>query len=537
MLTRFPANQALRTLHLLENHHKQLAEILRFQHENPASATTDTSAIASPPNQTTQSATDGGNTKTTAGGQDGQGQPPRLPGSARVPSRESSSIASNLASARGIPAHHPRRGSPVSPTLSSQQAAAKIDAPSRAKTGETRLREGPTKNRPSRASAPRQPWSPPLPSATEITSQEAVPPETAEVTHPTASASTADDSFQKFYSTFEGLISKISAPLAFAGLPLMSEDPSKAGPSNRKSSAETKIDRHHAMPDRTAPSAEPDVNRLFSRAALRSVRDTAGPGNPAESFYVVPTTGGTMSYTGVLPRPDKENRRGSVDDGDDDFVDARETPSSPELRQTASSRNKAARRGTADKVMNLQNPKTLEELQMENNALKQLSDTLSKRLHMWEVNAQSSSMALQQSLRAMHHHNAGSPEQLPQGQGSSLVTSPVAPLSTPHALSEPDPRIKELEELVRRGEQELQRATRENDKLKNVLGRYRERWEKLKEGAKTRRESRSNDAQGFPNPKSPEIPNSPNLDAEPSTKPAAPATGSKLGNDTDTPAA
>lgn len=244
-----------------------------------------------------------------------------------------------------------------------------------------------------------------------------------------------------------------------------------------------------------------------------------------------------MSYTGVLPRPDKENRRGSVDDGDDDFVDARETPSSPELRQTASSRNKAARRGTADKVMNLQNPKTLEELQMENNALKQLSDTLSKRLHMWEVNAQSSSMALQQSLRAMHHHNAGSPEQLPQGQGSSLVTSPVAPLSTPHALSEPDPRIKELEELVRRGEQELQRATRENDKLKNVLGRYRERWEKLKEGAKTRRESRSNDAQGFPNPKSPEIPNSPNPDAEPSTQPAAPATGSKVGNDTDTPAA
>ena len=28
---------------------------------------------------------------------------------------------------------------------------------------------------------------------------------------------------------------------------------------------------------------------------------------------------------------------------------------------------------------------------------------------------------------------------------------------------------------------------RENEKLKGVVGRYRERWEKLKEGARTRR--------------------------------------------------
>ena len=103
---------------------------------------------------------------------------------------------------------------------------------------------------------------------------------------------------------------------------------------------------------------------------------------------------------------------------------------------------------------------------------------------MWEVNAQSSSMALQQSLKAMHHQNIPSPEHGPQS--GSAVPSPTAALST-SATTEQDQRIKELEEIIRQGEKELDQAGRENEKLRNVLGRYRDRWEKLKEGAKSRR--------------------------------------------------
>ncbi|KAJ5573589.1 uncharacterized protein N7459_008016 [Penicillium hispanicum] len=491
--------EALRTLQLLEQHHKKLAEILRFQHEHPASMNAEFPNATISPNPITQPTADAGGTRATTAAQDVQGQPPRLPGTARIPSRESSSIASNLASARGIPAH-PRRGSPVSPTLSSQQAGAKMtETPTRIKT-DSRMRDTPTKNRSSRVSAPRQPWSPPLPSPTEITSQQVVPADTLEPANPKSKPSTADDSFQRFYSTFEGLISKISAPLAFAGLPLGSEDPSKAASTSRKSAAEAKVDRHHAISDRATANTDPDVSRIFSRAALRSIRESGtSPGNTAESFYVVPTTGGTMSYAGIMTRAEKEARRNSLDDAEDDFVDARETPPSPEMRQTAGSAKArtARRKGAADKLTSLQNPKTLEELQMENQALKHLSDTLSKRLHMWEVNAQSSSMALQQSLRAMHHQNTGSPEQL--AHGSSANTSPVAQLSTAPTLSDSDNRVRELEDLVRRGEQELERVGLENDKLKNVLGRYRDRWEKLKEGAKTRRaEGRSADGQSNP---------------------------------------
>lgn len=505
LLTAFcvATRQALRTLKLLEGHHKKLAEILRFQHENHTTATTIPSSSSSSGTTSTQPvATESTHTKPT--NQDAQAQPSRPP---RLASRESSSIASDLASARGIPSQI-RRSSPASPTLSAHQAGAKMtETPSSLKTGESRLRDTPNKNRQSRAPAQRQPWSPPLPSTSEIGSHQVVPRNAEESSQSISKTGVTDEPFQRFYSTFEGLVSKISAPLAFAGLPLASENPARTGPANRKSPAEAKIDRYHATHDRKSSLQNIDVSRLFSRAALKSIQDTpdAAPGNAAESFYVVPTTGGTMSYAGNLTRAEKEARRNSVDDGDDDFVDAREVPSSPEMLQSANKKSSKQRTREAQGKFNaLQNPKTMEELHMENQALKQVSDNLSKRLHMWEVNAQSSSMALHQSLRAMHHHNTGSPEQVPQVlSGATSIAGP--------SMSESDPRVKELEEIVRRGEKELDRIGRENDKLKNVLGRYRDRWEKLKEGAKTRRESRVPDGE---NSKKPDIPASPQLDSD-----------------------
>ncbi|KAJ5350377.1 hypothetical protein N7541_008104 [Penicillium brevicompactum] len=471
--------EALRTLRLLETHHKKLAEILRFQHEHPAAIPSETSpsTLANQP-----VAADAGNTKSAASAQDAH-LPPRLAGNARIPSRDTSSIASNLASARGIPAH-PRRGSPASPTISSHHAAAKMTDRPRARTSDSRPDDGPKRIRQSRVSTARQPWSPPTPSSTEVTTQQIAPSAVESAASKDAAAS--DDAFNRFYSAFGGLVSKVSGPLAFAGFQVGLTDPTRE--QSRKSSAEVKLDRDHATLDRSMTTAEPDITKLFSRAALRSVQNGSGtgPGNPAESFYVVPTTGGTMSYAGILSRSDKPALKNSLEEGDEDFVDARETPSSPEMRHSANgSRTWTGRRANTDKLTTLHNPKTLEEMQMENEALKSLTDNLSTRLHMWEVNAQSSSMALQQSIRMMHHQNNGS--QIPDYlQGISANNSPVATMTAPPAIDH-EARVKELEDQIRRGEQKLESASHENEKLKNILGRYRDRWEKLKEGAKTRR--------------------------------------------------
>lgn len=356
--------------------------------------------------------------------------------------------------------------------MSAQHAGAQItDSAGRVKLGESRTRDvnvpGPRDRASQRSSAAKQPWSPPTTNSNETSARQNGPSDGQERENRRSRLSTSDEPFQRFYSTFGGLISKISAPLAFAGLPLGADAESP----RQKSLAETKVDRHHATPERSSLPSDPDINKIFSKAALRAIRDANGgmPSNATESFYVVPTTGGTVSYASILFRADKEARRNSAEDGaDEDFVDARETPPSPEMLHSLGG---AKAKGGHDR-----NTKTLEELQMENEALRQLTDTLSKRLHMWEVNAQSSSVALQQSLRAMHHQHAVAP-----------ATSSAAPATQ----ADTDRRLREMEEQLRRQEREIERVSRENEKLKATLGKYRERWEKLKEGAKTRRNTES----------------------------------------------
>lgn len=425
-------------------------------------------------------------------GQDIQQHPPRPSVNTRLPPRETSSIASNLASARGIPSH-PRRASPASPALSSQKAGAKMaESPTRIRTGEM-MRGTPrayrTTDRPGHPSTPKQAGTPTAVSPTAITSQQVVPANADHSSRQRGRFSVTEEPFQRFYSTFEGLISKFSAPLAFAGLPLGPDTSAQDDATRHRSATESRLDRYHATSDRASSSSEPDVSRLFSPAALRAIRASNGgtTGSPAESFYVVPTTGGTVSYAGILTRAEKDAQRNNLEELEEDFVDARETASPADLRQSMTGGANNRRLRGADQPHNhqlvtLQNPKTMEELQMENQALKHLSDTLSKRLHMWEVNAQSSSIALQQSLKAMHH-----PAISPDATSATALPTALASAPSPQVIADLEQRIRDLETNAHRIERERERQNRENEKLKVTLSRYRERWEKLKEGAKIRR--------------------------------------------------
>jgi hypothetical protein len=482
--------QALRTLKLLEEHHKKLAQILKFRNEHPpVPKVSDVSTPASLPPTATETPI---STKMPSTPAEPANQPPRLPPQNRVPHRDlTSSIASNLASARGIPPNQQRRGAPVSPTLSAQNAAG------RPYTGAIRGYPGETKAR----------------KETEIQFQNEdarrgglvranIPPPILPSTEPAASpnpkspapsqSSTEDEPFQRFYSTFEGLISKLSAPLAFAGLPLSSPTTVTSSDTNVPL-PKPKFRTSSAPP--TNQCQDPDLTKLISRAALRAVKDTNSPSsfgyNAAESFYVVPVTGGTISYAGIVnhaqqealrkqqrattnsnqPSPFlKELNTNSDEEGDADFVDARETPlnQSPELTKP--------RHGQSRSGANTVGGKTMEELHLENQALKHLSDTLSKRLHMWEVNAQSSSAALQQSLRALQNS--------PKTVAADAKPIPADGGADGAALK----RLQELEEMMKKADAEKERVSKENERLKVVVTRYRDRWEKLKEGARVRRE-------------------------------------------------
>lgn len=226
-------------------------------------------------------------------------QPPRLLRPEGPSARNiSSSIVSNLNYARGIPNNRQKRSTPISPLVSNQHAdgrfsqdeeGGKSTPPSRQSSQVQSGRVPPLEKRPS--------WAPPsdINSAT-ISTADGVKAD------PTAS----DAPFQQFYSTFETLMNKLSAPLAFAGLPLTTQPAA----TTTTTTTVTKTPKTNAPVPATQPlDASMNYSTMISRAALRAVsrNDKSSPyGNPAESFYVVPTTGGTTSYAEIMTRADRE---------------------------------------------------------------------------------------------------------------------------------------------------------------------------------------------------------------------------------------
>ena len=374
-----------------------------------------------------------------------------------------------MASARGIPLNRPRRLEPASPAVSAQHAGGHFATEetsrrtlSRQSSDQRRLtRQG------SSGQSHRPPWAPPTSSPLQETFTDG--PEKVDET-------AKDAPFQQFYNTFEGLLSKFSAPLAFAGFPLNSTVPEKDVP---EISSKTTI--KSKKPTRaTALDASMDYSSLFSRAALRAVRDGA-PSNPAESFYVVPTTGGTISYAEIMSRAERESKhapRGYNREpsglSEDDFHDARTTAPSVEsldLKASTSGRKGGLLSPDTKTVAG----KTMEELALENQALKHLSDTLSRKLHVFELSSQSSSAALAQSIRSLQRSPMTTPEN--SGRGTKLVGD-----------DRMKARVTELEDILKKSDRENQRRRDENAKLKETLKSYRAKWDKLKESARSRRE-------------------------------------------------
>jgi hypothetical protein len=450
--------EALRTLKLLEQHHRRLSELLKLPIGPPSQASTDDIpeedekegqqpddvTAAPPPN-------DSSTTKKAVAA-----KPPPTLSHSRYPGRNlSSSIANNLASARGIRARYSAQ--PLTPSVSNDQAPGSLEVHPR--------REGSMKKKtPDQLEQSRKPsWVPPV-----IQEDAASEPPKSEPTSPTPS----EDGFSRFYSTFGSLINRLSAPLAFAGLPLVSEEPPPVPASPPAEPAQRKP-RHR----QSTSAVEPDLSKIYSRATLRSLaRDGHGPN---DSFYVVPTSGHTASYASILNHENKEKRRmaasfhrGPEEDDDnedeDDFVDARESqaPASP-----TSSRKRAPRPRSDKELRNM-----IEELHLENASLKDVLDKVSKRLHAFELNSQSSHLALAQSLRL-------------QRPGSPLSSSEVSGSGAAAGEDALRRRNRDLEEQMGEMVKQMETLERDHLKLQLTVEKYRERWEKLKAGAKARKEA------------------------------------------------
>lgn len=422
----------------MESHHTKLGELLQFPKENPVpDATakdgekveevttkdekpiTTSAAVAELRASKIENAPPKPHETTSAGRRALVGTFPR-----RMPPREmSSSIASNLASARGI------RSAPqahaLSPSLTATEAQGAMGPPPRRRPQQSL---GPKS--PQQAGAPS--WLPPTPNPGEGENDAAVRAArgsrgsrdsrrasrddttlagSARDHARDAQTTMAEEGFAKFYSAFESLKSKLSAPLAFAGLPLISEE-EPASSETAQSPAPAGSSRSGGAGKRgsTGGNAEPELTKYFSKAAIKASLTTSQAA-VNDSFYVVPTSGGSISYAamvGYTPGNDTDSPPSvgeGIDDeeGEDDFVDAREHPLTPKGQsfraggtpKTSLSR-KASTAGAAGE-------KTAEELALENSHLKKTLDAAAHALEAEKLKLRKYQAESQAGTMAVHN--------------------------------------------------------------------------------------------------------------------------------------
>lgn len=478
--------EALRTLKLLEQHHRRLSELLQLPNKTPTSQT-PSEDVSSQNSEKEES--DVGSTTPYAkpdaaaamSGEKNNNQPmPTLTNKPKYPTRDlGASIASNLASARGIRSNSKYRSQPLSPSVSNTEAPGNMEAASRRSGPRNKMQSMLDKDN---SDKPNNVFSP---ERERVPRQR--PTESKERTDSQANAS--DEGFSRFYSAFGSIINRISAPLAFAGLPLINEEQPEEPPAPAPEVTTPK--RSSRVRGSSSASAEPDLKKIYSRAALRAVsRD----GHSAtDSFYVVPTSGHTASYASILTFADKEKRRleasgahGTLveDPDEEDFVDAKESqvPRSPALQRAAHKGLRSDRELT----------NVVEELYLENKSLKDMLDKLSRRLHAFESMSQNSGMRLAESMRLMRPASplAGTGPSTPTpgaGGGNNNSSSKY----TEEGLIR---KNRELEDQVLVMGKQMDEMEKSYNKARANLIRYREKWEQLKAGAKARRAGGSSGA-------------------------------------------
>lgn len=375
------------------------------------------------------------------------------------PSRElSSSIASNLASARGIRGSR-YRGTPVAPSISNAEAPGNVDTMARKDSSRTKMQH----MLDNKAGQPKPSWVPP----NQPQAQSTRPLSLGDVSEDqrVEMPSPNEEGFSRFYNSFGSLINRLSAPLAFAGLPLITEESTPAEPPR----PESPVQKRHRGKSVSVPSDEPNLSSIYSRAALRAVYHDGHSGT--DSFYVVPTSGHTVSYANILNFDQKERRRAiaasvhSIDttqDDKDDFVDAKES----QVPLSSSTKRRVGKSQSERELFNV-----IEELNTENASLKDMLDKIAKRLQVFEASSQHSRLAIVDSMR------------LPR------PGSPMSQSGGPQVPEELAKRNSELEDELARVSKEFEKVEKERAHLQHTVDKYRAKWETLKAGAKARREA------------------------------------------------
>lgn len=437
--------QAVRILKLLEDHHQKLAQIIKSKDVITKKTTQDKTVTAAeedaPPKITEKADLETAPTPqpapTSTSPTAHRGSAPSMTAINQRARDSSPALAKDIASRRGIPQGPSRKLQTVSPILSSQQAGGSIRS-----TAPRHLSPE------SRARRPAQ-HPPPDVTKTMATSTTTAASSSVRSRRDPQTTTATDDGFTKFYTDLTtGAYGKLTSMLAFAGLPLVDTPTSPTSASVSSLSTSSHLAKPHP---RTRATADADISKYVSRAALAAIesqhraRGFNSPAFGAESFYVIPTSGGTVSYADMV-RDARRAAAGADGDSGNDTANAKGD-------------DVGNGDGNAKTKPQIANSVREEELALENATLKSVLDALSHRLAAFESHAQDASM--HQSLVSVSSRAA-------HAGGSTNV----------------DRDIEALTLQLRKEAKERDRLRAENEKQKAVIGRYRAHWETLKEGAR-----------------------------------------------------
>ncbi|KAL0577249.1 hypothetical protein V5O48_004737 [Marasmius crinis-equi] len=256
------------------------------------------------------------------------------------------------------------------------------------------------------------------------------------------------DAFNQFWNIMQGMLDNLSQPVAFATAPLGIPEPSTS------SSGKTTRPEDHFSSDTDHTDAEEHMaSRLTRKLKLgKSIRKTLEAASSGSSSSKAPER-----------EPDFDDD--FLEDGDD----------------------------SSDSFLLIPSESTMRAMKQENTELKGQVESLQKRLEATERVLQlrkeqdqhlrdSILQASKEAQRAMGASMLG------QRGPVDLNNHPPAPFPQPGINTAREAqyarRVKELEE-------ELRNMRVENDRNKAMIAKFRERWDKLKESAKRKKESKA----------------------------------------------
>ncbi|KAG5354168.1 hypothetical protein C0989_003681 [Termitomyces sp. Mn162] len=262
------------------------------------------------------------------------------------------------------------------------------------------------------------------------------------------------DAFNQFWNIMQGMLENLSQPVAFATVPLGNIDvPSgvKTPPAPRTPRIDVKFGSD------TDSADEPMLSRLTKRIGI---------GRDSRHFHVQKSTSA-------------QSTSGREDDFEDGLFD--EETLGDELSESFF----VVPSGNEPSPMMLK--KENSRLNLEAEAMKKRIEALEKTIHLRkEQDIQLRDSIVQATKEAQRVMGASMIGQRPMNVDFNTLNMPSVPIPSMTSGREAQyaRRLKELED-------EVQSLRAENDKHKAIIVKFRERWEKLKDSAKRKKEAKA----------------------------------------------